>query len=262
MGGGGVRSSSSTSDDGIWQFRRAIPGRIGIFPRHATDHTQVQWFDVDPYCVSHTACAWEETDTGSGHPIVVIITNNIGHESFSPTFPAETPKDPDANLHEYRFHLGSGRVEEKALMRLRSDFPTTHSAWNKQELGRKPRFVYAALLDYEEPNHAPILFGAYKYDLASGACKRELWGDDCYGGEPFFAPRPNPRAEDDGYVLVLVNNARQRRTELRIFDAVRFGQPNSAALVATIVCPRRIVPMGTHGVWLDKSAMEDASCEL
>ena len=187
---------------GIWQFRRDIPGKIGIFPRHATDGSQVRWFNVEPFCVSHTACAWEEVDADDGQPIVVVVTNNIGHESFSPTFPLETPVDPDANLHEYRFHIGSGRVSERALMRIRSDFPTTHSTWSKQELGRRPRFVYAALLDYEEPNHAPVLFGAYKFDLSRGECKKEFWGDNCYGGEPLFAPRSNPRSEDDGYVLV------------------------------------------------------------
>ena len=259
---GGKRDNCRDGSSGIWQFLRDIPGRIGIFPRHATHHTSVQWFDVEPYCVSHTACAWEETDTDGKNTIVVIITNNIGHESFSPTFPTETPCDPDANLHEYRFHLKSGHVEERALMRIRSDFPTTHTGWNKPELGHKQRFIYAALLDYEEPNHAPILFGAYKYDLANGECKRELWGNHCYGGEPFFVPRSNPHSEDDGYVLVLVNNAPQRRTELRIFDALLFGQPNCEALVCTIVCPRRIVPMGTHGIWLDKSSVEAAAAEL
>ena len=55
------------------------------------------------------------------------------------------------------------------------------------------------------------------------------------------------------------NNAAQRRTELRIFDALRFGEPNGGALVATIVCPRRIVPMGTHGLWLEQSAVEDSA---
>ena len=100
---------------GIWQFRRDIPGKIGIFPRHATDGSQVRWFTVEPFCVSHTACAWEEVDADDGQPIVVVVTNNIGHESFSPTFPLETPVDPDANLHEYRFHIGSGRVSERAL---------------------------------------------------------------------------------------------------------------------------------------------------
>ena len=70
MGGSGGR------DNGIWRFRRDIPGRIGIFPRHATESTQVQWFEVEPYCVSHTACAWEETDAGDGNPVVIIVTNN------------------------------------------------------------------------------------------------------------------------------------------------------------------------------------------
>ena len=250
------------NDNEIWKFRRDIPGRIGIFPRYARNKSEVQWFDVDPFCVSHTACAWEEEEDKTGHTVIVIVTNNIGHESFAPEFPKNTPRDPDANLHMYRVNLGTGTVEERALMRLRSDFPTTNVAWNRKEMGVTPRFVYAALLDYEEPNHAPQLYGAYKYDLVTRECRKELWGDNCYGGEPFFAPRTNPRSEDDGYVLVLVNDAEKRRTELRILDALEFGSPNGSALLATIVCPRRVIPMGTHGLWLDKKSVDAAASEL
>lgn len=250
------------NDNEIWKFQRDIPGRIGVFPRYAKDKSEVRWFEVDPFCVSHTACAWEEDDDETGHPIIVIVTNNIGHESFSPTFPKETPRDPDANLHMYRINLGNGTVEETGLMRLRSDFPTTNTIWNKKENGVIPRFVYAALLDYEEPNHAPQLFGAYKYDLLTHECKRELWGGKCYGGEPLFAPRLNPCSEDDGYVLVLVNNAEKCRTELRILDAKNFGSESKSALLATIVCPRRVIPMGTHGLWLDETSVETSALEL
>ena len=131
-------------------------------------------------------------------------------------------------------------------------------------------------MDYQEPNHAPFLFGCYKFDLAKGTFRTQLWGAEkgryC-AGEPFFVPRRRPGssgspvdqdeeaqlAEDDGYLVVLVNDVRRQRTELRVYDAgPEFGVEGEGsgagatipAPVATIVCPRRIVPLGTHGIFL------------
>ena len=132
--------------------------------------------------------------------------------------------------------------------------PSTRRGW-----AGRPRFVYAALLDYEEPNHAPYLYGAYKFDLATGACREQVWGAKgrFQGGEPLFAPRPGSTREDDGWVLCLVNDKVLRRTELRVYDAADFGAPGGgAAPVATVVCPRRLVPLGTHGLWLGKDEVD------
>lgn len=111
--------------------------------------------------------------------------------------------------------------------------------------------MYCSLLDYQEPNHAPFLYGCYKFDLVTGRFREQLWGKECLGGEALFVPRQNARSEDDGYLLVLVNNVPLRRTELRMYDALTLGE-DPHCLVATIACPRRIIPLGTHGLWLSK----------
>ena len=269
----------------MWEFRRDVPGRIGIFPRHAQDESEVEWFDVEPFCVSHVVNAWEEeVMVAEGEePVVevVIVANNIGYESFNPQFPAETPRDPDANLHKWRLRLArktnrketaaAAAAQESVLRRVRSDFPQ----YNHTRTGRPLRYVYAQLLDYEEPNHAPYLFGAYKYDLRTDTFKDHVWGEEkgrYLGGEAFFVPRVPPStdtgvpgrrgkeeaadeegAEDDGFLLVLVNDVRKKRTELRVYDARTFGDgAGNGPPVATVVCPRRIVPLGTHGVWLSQ----------
>ena len=232
--------------NGVWKFDRDRPGRIGVFPRDATAASQVKWFEVAPFCVSHTACCWEDPRDGD---VIVVVTNNIGHESFSAKFPAETPQDPDANLHMYRLRWSTGVVEEeRVLWRGRSDFPTTNRQWKGT-----PRYVYAALLDYTEPQHCPQLFGFYKHDLRTGARTTVSYADTrtCFGGEPLFVPRVGGSTEDDGYVLVLVNNVPKKRTELRIYDAQKLEATAEGAHVATVECPRRITPLGTHGIWLN-----------
>ena len=45
----------------------------------------------------------------------------------------------------------------------------------------------------------------------------------------------DPNLEDDGYLLVLVNNVNKRRTELRMYDCKCFGERNS--LKCTIESP-------------------------
>jgi carotenoid 9,10(9',10')-cleavage dioxygenase 1 len=257
-----ANSKSNEQQQGMWEFKNKNNGRIGIFPRHAKSEEEVVWFDVQPFCVSHTVNAYEE-DHGN---VIVLICNNIGHEGFQPKFPLETPQDPLANLHEWRFYLNTKHVEERALRRnLRSDFP----AINLQYTGKKFRYIYAQLLNYEEPNHAPFLFGTYKYDLHTNTYKEEIWkgsddrNDDTgmfHGCEGIFIPRTNNNNnscddEDNGFMLVLVNNVNKRRTELRIYDCKRLGEAN--ALVCTIQCPRRLLPLGTHGIWLDENQVEN-----
>jgi carotenoid cleavage dioxygenase-like enzyme len=244
--------------NGVWTYRRDIPGRIGYFPRHATSQEDVQWVNVEPYAVSHTAACFEDDEDGC----LVIVTNNIGEESFSPKFPKETPLDPDANLHMYRINTANGIVRESVLWRGRSDFPTTNKSWKGSI-----RYVYAALLDYQEPNHCPHLYGMYKYDLKTKCMKKQIWSSSSslpspsstslrFGGEPLFVPRKDSIEEDDGYVLVLINDLFKQRTELRIYDARKFGEED--CLLATVIPQgnKRIQPLGTHGIFLNQQQLE------
>ncbi len=239
----------------MWTFRRDMPGRIGVFPRHSNDQSQVTWFEVEPFCVSHTVNAYEDGEE------VVVVANCIGFEGFECTFSDETPQDDDACLREWRLNMRTGVATDTILRRVRSDFPS----FNLARTGLPFRFVFAQLLDYEEPNHAPFLFGCYKFDLARRETVAELrWGAGCRGGEAVFVPRRRHGGggggrgggaaaaageEDDGYLLVLVHNGPLRRCELRVYDARTFD-PRP---VATIVCPRRVVPLGTHGLWVPRA---------
>jgi carotenoid cleavage dioxygenase-like enzyme len=242
----------------MWEYNRDIPGRIGVMSRYCTDPEEVRWFDVAPFCVSHTANAFEDP---SGEEIT-IICNNIGFEGFKPTFSEETPADPDANLHQWTINLKTGKVEETALRKTRSDFPS----FNQQHTGQPFRYVYSQLLDYEEPHHYPYLHGCYKYDLQTRTYKDQSWGEKGYffGGEVTFVPRHKGTStslggdsEDDGFLVVLVNNVRARRTEFRVYDAKEFGNPGCAP-VCTVICPRRAIPLGTHGIFLRADEVDSA----
>jgi carotenoid cleavage dioxygenase len=84
-----------------------------------------------------------------------------------------------------------------------------------------------------------------KFDLVSGTVTHHEMGPGRAAGEAVFVPSAADAAEDDGYVLTLVYDAAQDRSDL----VVLAGQDISAAPVATVHLPRR-VPFGFHGNWI------------
>lgn len=234
---------------GAWDFRRDIPGRIGVFPRHAKSNAEVKWFDVKPFCVSHTINAFDDGDE------IVVICNNIGFEEFKPGFSVETPQDPDANLHEWRLNVRTGLVKECMLRHLRSDF----GQYNWAYTGRRFRYVYSQHVDYDEPHHCPYVFGCYKFDLQTKTYKEQFHGEkfSCNGGETVFVPRPNATDEDDGYLLLILTCSKKRRSELVIYDARTFGDPGNEVL-CRIILPKRVIPLGTHGLWMTRQEAKGA----
>lgn len=80
--------------------------------------------------------------------------------------------------------------------------------------------------------------------MESGQCDSFDFGPDHLALEPVFAPHPRGRAEDDGFLLVEVANARSGRTELNVFDARCLADGPLA-----VVRLRQHVPMRFHGRW-------------
>lgn len=64
-------------------------------------------------------------------------------------------------------------------------------------------------------------------------------------GEPVFVPKKNSKAEDDGYLLVLLFDSNSVQTKLHILDAA------SLETIASATLPHNI-PLGFHGFWTDK----------
>ena len=77
----------------------------------------------------------------------------------------------------------------------------------------------------------------------------ESWmpGVHKFVGEPLFVARPGSKAEDDGWILVLVHDGDNVSTDLAILDA----QKISEGPIANLKLPT-YVPMGVHGSWTDE----------
>lgn len=76
------------------------------------------------------------------------------------------------------------------------------------------------------------------------AVAEHIWlpGPSKFVGEPCFVARPNPRSEDDGWLLVVVNDSDTNKAQFCILDA----QDVEAGPVCTINLPHHL-PAGLHG---------------
>ena len=110
---------------------------------------------------------------------------------------------------------------------------------NSMRLVRYAYAVTAKLNDFAEP------FGTLlQHDLKSGTTIEARLGPGRQAGEGVFVPAGPTAAEDEGWVLSVVYNAFEDRSDLVIFDATNFGgEP-----IATVALPQR-VPFGFHGIW-------------
>ena len=88
--------------------------------------------------------------------------------------------------------------------------------------------------------------GLVKYDLLKGTRERHSHGQGRMGGEGVFVPRPDAKAEDEGWLVTYVHDAANGKSEMVIVDARDF----TAAPVARVKLPAR-VPYGFHGTWIE-----------
>jgi all-trans-8'-apo-beta-carotenal 15,15'-oxygenase len=86
--------------------------------------------------------------------------------------------------------------------------------------------------------------GLMKLDAETGRVERYEPGWDQYPSEAVFVPKAGGCAEDDGWLLTLVCDAKSRTSHLQVLDASRFGDGPVARCHFD-----QIIPLGFHGAW-------------
>jgi all-trans-8'-apo-beta-carotenal 15,15'-oxygenase len=119
------------------------------------------------------------------------------------------------------------------------EFPTLHP----QKVGQPYRYLYLGTAHPERGN-SPLQAIA-KFDLEAGT--KTSWSAAPRGfvGEPIFVPKPNQGladGEDKGWLLVMVYDAAQHRSEIVILDAANLQSGAIARLRLS-----HHVPYGLHG---------------
>lgn len=214
--------------------------RLGVIPRYAGDESEMKWFEVPGFNIIHAINAWDEEDDGNS---IVLIAPNI----MSIEHTLERMDLVHALVEKVKIDLVTGIVTRHPISARNLDFAVINPAF----LGRKSRYVYAAIGD-----PMPKISGVVKLDVSKGdrddcTVARRMYGNGCYGGEPFFVAKDpeNPEAEeDDGYVVTYVHNEVTGESKFLVMDA----KSPELEIVAAVRLPRR-VPYGFHGLFVKES---------
>ncbi|KAM3322582.1 hypothetical protein P3S67_003733 [Capsicum chacoense] len=219
---------------------RKIP-RLGVIPRYAKDESEMRWFDVPGFNNLHAINAWDED---GGDTIVLIAPNILCVEHT-----LERMHMIHGCVEKVKIDLKTGIVSRHPISSRNLDFGVINPAY----VGKKNKYIYAAIGD-----RPPKLKGIAKLDISIAEVDRRdcivacrLFGEGCFGGEPFFvAKNPDyPTAdEDDGYVMSYVHNEKTGESKFLVMDA---KSPN-LDIVAAVKLPRR-VPCGFHGLFVKEN---------
>ena len=216
-------------------FENNRPSRFGIVTRHG-DNSNIRWFETPACYVFHTLNAYEEADE------VVLIACRMNSTNVLMSEDTASAKDDSTpRLHQWRFNLNTGTVTETMLDDVAADFPRI----NENFLGRANRYGYTGRMT---GGSMPLFDGIVKYDLNTNKSQTHEFESGCYGGEAVFAPHPDGKDEDEGWLITFVRNSKEETSELVVIDA----QNVTSEPVARVLIPQR-VPYGFHGAWISSA---------
>jgi carotenoid cleavage dioxygenase len=214
----------------LWDERK--DARVGLLPRDG-DVERLQWFEAPRCFVFHFLNAYDDGDR-----TIVDLVRYPRMFAADPSAPSEGP----SMLARWTLDRSSGRLSETILDQRAPEFPRINGTF----AGRPYQYGYTARAPNVGQNGPAI-----KHDLERGSSEVHDYGRGRVTLEPVFVPRPDPRSEDDGWVLSYVYDANRDQSDVVILEARDFrGDP-----VATVRLPVR-VPYGFHGGWVpDGSAV-------
>jgi carotenoid cleavage dioxygenase len=225
-------------------FDRSMPSRFGVLPRYGNG-SQIRWFEASPCYIYHVVNAWEQ-----GEEVVLDVCRV---RKPAPRPDAHTPLAKmlsylrlDAQLHRYRFNLRTGVCREAPLDDDNTEFPTVDS----RGVGTRNRYSYAVHIS---PESTLKFDGLVRYDNLAGSKTEYRFGPGRWGSEAPFAPREGASVDSaDGYLVTFVQDEREGRSELDIFDAADLA----AGPVARVLLPQR-VPLGFHATWVRADQLDN-----
>ncbi len=159
---------------------------------------------------------------------------------------------PDAdiiyNVNKYPFIKNPNnklyRLEIDCLKNQTNVYQVTHEHFefprlNDSRIGKEYQYFYAVHI---HPNG----YGILKYNHFKA--KNTTWfREGFYAGEPVYIPHPQAKAEDDGVILTIVNNLKEKTSFLLILDAKELKE------LARIEAPH-FIPFGFHGRFFEEDS--------
>jgi all-trans-8'-apo-beta-carotenal 15,15'-oxygenase len=201
-----------------------------IIPRHGT--APVQIIPVEAGFIFHHANAFEQSGK--------LYVDSICYAELPSVEPDEDyllvkfDRLAPGQLWRFEFDLATERVQSQLVEPRCCEFPVVHP----DRVGRPNRYTYLGAA-HAPTGNAPLQ-AILKLDRETG--DRLLWSAAPHGfvSEPIFVPRPHSTTEDEGWLLTLVFDGQQERSELVILDA------RNLQGVARLKLKHHI-PYGLHG---------------
>ncbi|MTJ11870.1 Apocarotenoid-15,15'-oxygenase [Anabaena sp. UHCC 0187] len=211
------------------------PTKIIIIPRTGKTQTeQVKVLETQAGFIFHHVNAFEMENE--------IIIDSICYESLTDVEPNSDYRETDfesnspGQIWRFNLNLSENKVQNQLIDNRACEFPTIHP----NNVGKAYRYVYAAAAHHATVN-APLQ-AIFKLDFKSG--KKQLWSAAPRGfvGEPIFVPKVNSQQEDDGWLIAVVYDAENHRSDVVILDAVNLEKGAIAKLHL-----KHHIPYGLHG---------------
>mmetsp|Transcript_4401 Transcript_4401/g.5430 ORF Transcript_4401/g.5430 Transcript_4401/m.5430 type:complete len:525 (+) Transcript_4401:114-1688(+) len=250
------------------EFKNTVsskPCRFAILPRYGKS-SEVKFFTVRKTFVLHFLNAYEKKDSRSNHDIIVLdgyrqcvydgppipkpdtSWKDIVSEKYHKIFPTFGSMDIMlTKLWRWEFDLTTGETVWEGPIDDFGDRLTEFGVFNQAYAGKEYRYAYSCLL---EPGW--LLFnGLVKHDLKNGTSSTFKCRPNRFCSEPAFAPRDDPKSEDDGYLVTFVTDMESRTSECVIFDALKI----ETGPVCRLALPHRI-SCGTHACWVPERLLK------
>ena len=215
-----------------WQNERQ--SRIGLLPLDG-EASDIIWCEAPRCYVFHSVNAFE---VNGGQDDKKIIIDLCRYERIFQKDLKGPAGDSPSQLARWTVNTENGTVSEEIVSDLAHEFP----AHDPRTVGRKHRYAYTAV--------GFDLGPTYRTDMETGEVVFHDHGEGRFGGEPVFVPREGSTNEEDGWVLVCVNDRAGSPAELVILNANDIEEEP----VARIHLPQR-VPDGFHGAWVADSVV-------
>jgi all-trans-8'-apo-beta-carotenal 15,15'-oxygenase len=220
------------------KFQPQKSTRVLVIPRNPKNR-EIKTLETQSGFVFHHVNAFERGDE--------IIMDSVCYESLPELEPGTDFRQIDFDAIApgklWRFHLNiqDGTVKQELLEDRCCEFPSIHP----QNVGKSYRYLYIGAAHLSTGN-APLQ-AVEKIDLETG--EKQIWSAAPRGfaGEPLFVPRPDATAEDDGWVLAVIYDGENHRSDVVILDA----QDLCRGAIARLHLKHHI-PYGLHGNFTEK----------
>jgi len=215
-----------------FRWFNSYEARIGLLPRSADSGEEIVWCNIDPCFAFHPLNSF---DDANGCVVIDVCC-------FDKMFDCDRNgpfRDSLPRLERWTINPRTQKTQREVIDDRSQEFPRVAQS----VLNRKHRYGYTAQL--AQNDFSWDFSHTLKHDLLNSTTEVHEHGPGRSGAEPVFVAREHSLREDDGWIMTLVYDEATNRSDLVIFEAANFTDPE----VARIELPERI-PHGFHGNWV------------